>query len=160
MSFPRTRTLSVCLCFAFGSFLLAGCGGSSDAPEMGYVTGTVKMDGKPLKNALVTFRPQDHETARQSVGTTDDNGEYELKYSLRETGVMLGNHQVTISTAGMGGGEYGENGGQQGTGEKVPAQYNVKTELTAVVEPGSQTIDFVDLKSEGEIIEQNDGEGY
>jgi len=156
-----TSFLRFCCLMAASLIMLSGCGGASDTPEMGYVTGTVKMDGKPLKNALVTFRPQDHETARQSVGTTDEQGFYELKYSLRETGAMLGKHQVTISTAGMASGEYGADGEGSGqTGEKVPAQYNVKSELTAVVEPGTQTIDFLDLTSEGEIVEQNDGEGY
>ena len=123
-------------------------------PDVGFVTGTVKMDGKPLPNALVTFIPMDHETARQSVGTTNDQGEYELKYSLREKGAMLGKHRVSISTAGMA--DESEGNGEGGGGEKVPAQYNVNTELTATVEGGSQKIDFADLTSDGEIIEELD----
>jgi hypothetical protein len=138
------------------AFLISGCGGGpGDTPEMGTVTGTVKMDGKPLKKALITFIPLDHEKARQSVGTTDENGDYELKYSLRETGAMLGKHKVTISTAGLSENEYSEN---SGGGEKVPARYNVNSELTAIVKPGTQTIDFLDLTSEGEIIEVDDSE--
>jgi len=138
--------------------LISGCSGPGDTPDMGTVTGTVKMDGKPLSNALITFVPLDHEKARQSVGTTDENGDYELKYSLRETGAMLGKHKVTISTSGMSENEYGSGGGGGGGGEKVPARYNVNSELTATVEPGSQTIDFLDLTSKGEIIDVKDSD--
>lgn len=144
------------LAFSLMPLLMFGCGGAGDMPDVGYVTGTVKMDGQPLSNALVVFIPMDHENARQSVGTTDENGEYELRYSLREDGAMLGKHKVTISTAGMT--DESEEGGEGGGGEKVPAQYNVSTELTAEVKPGKQTIDFLDLSSEGEIVDVSDTE--
>src|SRR5262245_49070668 len=53
-----------------GGALLAGCSGG-DRPELGYVSGTVTMDGEPLVGVIVTFKP---EQGRPAVDVTDADG--------------------------------------------------------------------------------------
>ncbi|MCR9293891.1 MAG: DUF4198 domain-containing protein [bacterium] len=138
--------------------LIAGCGNSS----IGRVTGTVHLDGQPLEGAVITFYPVTAGAAAQgmrgggaSYGRTDAEGKYELVYNRDEKGAELGEHKVVITTLEEGGGgDYGA-----GSPEKLPKRYNVETELTATVTSGSNTIDFLDLTSEGEKQEAR-GERY
>jgi hypothetical protein len=116
-----------------------GCGGG----DVGYVEGTVTMDGNPLPDALVTFQP---ESGRPSYGRTDGNGRYELIYTKDAKGAVPGKHTVTISTLQEG----DPDAGGKSIPEKVPAKYNTNTELTREVTPGSNKLDF-ELSSEGEI---------
>ena len=67
---------------------LIGCGGDSDLPDLGSVTGTVTLDGKPLPNATVEFTPVDG--GRPSVAMTEDDGEYELEYTPGNFGATPG----------------------------------------------------------------------
>ncbi|TWT55635.1 hypothetical protein KOR42_27620 [Thalassoglobus neptunius] len=133
-------------------FLTAvGCGGG-DLPNMGYVSGTVKMDGKPLENAVITFQP---EHARPSYGRTDAEGYYELVYTGDNKGATVGTHQVKISCTELPESS-GEEGGYENSGrgkEIVPAKYNALTELTFDVEPGSNEANF-DITSEGEVVQE------
>ena len=76
-------------------FLGCGGGGPSDVPELGSVTGTVTVDGKPAANVTVAFAPEGG--GRPSTGTTDAEGEYELIYSSTNTGAMVGKHSVSLS---------------------------------------------------------------
>jgi hypothetical protein len=153
-----TRRLHNSLAFLASINILigvSGCSSDDGTPELGQVTGSIKLDGQPLANARVEFHPTDHEQGRVSFGTTDSEGNYELKYSLRATGAMLGKHEVRITTEGTGT-EYSADGSEIAAKQKVPAVYNVKSELTAEVKPGSQEIDFLDLESKGEIIVNDD----
>lgn len=135
--------------------LETGCGGS-DLPELGYVEGTVKMDGKPMANVVLTFQP---DKARPAYGKTDENGWYELTYTDGNPGATIGKHNVKISSAdGQGDGEdesyeEGEGGDYEdgesenaSRGEKIPAKYNQMSELIREVTAGDQVIDF-DLES-------------
>lgn len=127
----------------FAALFLAGCGG-----DLGYVSGTITMDGAPLPNARVMFYPQNEGAG--SAGRTDKNGYYELYLGRSGKGAVKGEHLVQISTGDEGGG-YGDDGSEnRGSRETVPAKYNVRTELTATVNGGSNSIDF-DLNSEGKI---------
>jgi hypothetical protein len=122
--------------FIIGALLLAlGCGPPSDQPELGLVTGTVTLDGKPLPNVWVGFAPT---TGRSSMGLTDKDGHYKLDYLYDTPGAKVGQHTVTITTP-----QEDESGGLvPNFKELVPAQYNTKTTLTAVVESGENKIDF------------------
>lgn len=144
----------ILLFFGCIQFLLTGCSGDDGTPELGQVTGVVKMDDKPLPNALVEFHPQDHETGRHSSATTDEDGYYKLEYSLRASGAMLGKHTVKITTQGVET-EYASDGSEIASKQKVPAKYNVKSELVEEVKAGSQKINF-DLDSKGEIVQVDD----
>lgn len=62
---------------------------------MGYVSGTVTMDGERLPDAEVVFLPLDGQ--RVAMGRTDSRGRYELMYSSTVDGAMAGRYRVTIS---------------------------------------------------------------
>lgn len=76
---------------------LSGCGGSTsaDLPDLVPVEGRVTMNGEPLAGATVTFKPQ-VSGVNSSVGVTDDDGRYKLRYS-RDAGAVVGTHKVTVS---------------------------------------------------------------
>ncbi|MEW4531444.1 MAG: hypothetical protein ACF8PG_17935 [Maioricimonas sp. JB045] len=121
-----------------------GCSGSSDAPDLGRVSGTVTLNGEPLADATVVFVP---ERGRSSIAVTDASGQYSLQYTNDKSGAIIGQHTVRITTGKEGfEGEGGE--GRQAQAERVPPHYNTVSELKEEVTSGSNTIDF-DLKSDG-----------
>lgn len=146
-------------CLAFGLCVLllnlAGCGGVSDQPELGQVTGTITLDGKPLPRTAVMFQP---ENGRPATGRTDKDGKYELTYIRDTKGAKIGKNRVEI-----GGGEeeedeeeteafdadgepIAETPGPTSQKPAIPPKYNVRSELEADVQPGENTFNF-DLKS-------------
>lgn len=121
---------------ALCTILLAGCGGPD---KVGGVTGKVTLSGQPLPDAMVTFSPT-AEGATSGVGKTDSEGNYTLTFAADVEGAQEGENVVRIST-------YREanpdaDPPQPAVPEKVPAKYNVKTELKVEVKPGSNTFDF------------------
>ena len=115
----------------------SGCNTPSDQPELAPVSGVVTLDGKPLANKTVIFTPP---TGRPSMGTTNEDGEYELRYTMTIEGAIIGNHDVTITSPRD---EY-----DPSWRETVPRKFNSESTLTAEVEDKWQnTIDF-HLKSE------------
>lgn len=137
--------LAVCL-------ILPGCGGG-DKPELGTVSGTVKLGDEPLEGAEVEFSPV--EGGRPSIGTTDSNGYYELEYSAGTPGAIIGTHEVRIRTATT---KVNEDGTETEVPERIPAQYNDNTTLKKEVEAGSNEINF-DLKKSGKISQpEKDGD--
>ena len=130
------------LCLIVVMLVTDGCGGGpADAPDLGQVTGTVTLDGKPLAGAEVQFLPED---GRPSTGVTDAAGKYELAYTGESRGAKIGKHRVQIRT-----GRYveKENGETEMTEESLPAKYHDKSELTADVVAGENTVNF-DLTSQ------------
>jgi hypothetical protein len=113
---------------------LPGCGARSD---LGEVRGRVLLDGHPLPDATVQFVPIENQGG-PAYGRTDANGEYRLMYSRTVYGAVLGKNQVRITTADR----LDEGGYEKLVPERVNAKYNRNSELVAVVEPGSQVIDF------------------
>lgn len=135
--------------------LMVGCGGpTGDRPDVGEVTGVVKMDGVPLANASVTFQPS---SGRPSRGVTNEEGQYELMYIRDDPGAKTGDHSVMISTYRSADPD-AEDGPVQAMAETVPAQYNIKTGLKANVKAGENEINF-DLESKGEIIDPEKDDG-
>ncbi len=130
---PLSGPPAVALAMLAAMLLLipAGCGGSKDRPALGQVHGHVTFDGKPLAHAGVVFRPQEV-AGRESMGITDDNGEYVLKYIRDDLGAALGKNSVRIST---------QRSNDPRT-ETVPERYNKKTTLSRDVKPGDNEIDF------------------
>ena len=121
------------------ALFLAGCS-ASEYGDLGLVTGTVTLDGEPYPNAEITFAPQ---TGRPSSGMTDEQGHYQLRYIRETMGALPGEHRVRISTTPPL-----RDPSYRGPAFKdpIPAKYNRRTELTAMVEKGPNTFDF-DLKS-------------
>lgn len=116
-----------------------GCGRS----DMGTVTGTVTLDGKPLAEAFVEFVPTGGQGSTSS-GRTDSSGEYELMFSRDVRGASLGPATVRITTRDV---STDDQGNEIWLPEKVPGRYNAKSELSVEVKPGSNRFDF-DLKSD------------
>ena len=131
------------LCIACSLAALAGgCGGNENLSE---VSGTVRLDGEPLNDALVVYSPTSGGTT--AYGRTDESGRYRMYFKDDEPGAWLGENRVRIST-----GDVGATGGA-GKPERVPDVYNVKSDLTVEVKPGENTFDF-ELKSDaGELIQ-------
>ena len=127
---------------AFGLLgLIAGCSGGGDTPELADVSGRVTFDGSPLSEATVIFQP---DAGRPSAGKTDTDGNYELKYTSRNSGAKVGKHKVIISKEISAPGR----GGESVWKETVPATYNQDTTLTAEVTAGHNEHNF-DLLTEG-----------
>ena len=135
--------------------VLAGCGGRpAGYPETAPVRGVVMLDGKPLIGASVSFVPA---AGRSSAGMTDDDGRYELSYTGRIKGAMLGSHRVMLSK------RVPDSAYQMSAQEKemlasgdyflplvemLPERYHgIESELSAEVKPGRNVIDF-ELTSE------------
>ena len=119
--------------FAFLALAFVGC---TDSPAGAKVTGTVLLDGQPLADATVTFYPVDG--SRSSIGITDAQGKYTLRFSASVYGAVVGDHTVDIRMDT-------EEGDSEAV-EKVPARYNTKTELKETLKSGSQVVNF-DLKT-------------
>lgn len=117
----------------------AGCGGGTD-PVL--VEGVVTLDGKPVDGVTVMFRP---EVGRPSVGKTDADGRYTLRYTSERAGAVPGKHVVSISLLGDESGS-DESNGRRPRQEPIPARYNAKSQLTALVAGPRMTISF-DLES-------------
>jgi hypothetical protein len=111
-----------------------GCGGG---PELGTVTGTVTLDGRPVPNAFVVFTPKG--PGRPSQTKTDAEGRYSLKFNASQEGALIGTHIVTVSTA-----DITDDG--QNIKEIIPAAYNRQGSIEAVVQSGVNVIDL-ELKS-------------
>lgn len=135
--------LPKCILFSSLLLLLTGCSsGSGEAvPDLADVSGVVTMDGSPLVNAKVIFEPLEttgKARRRASSATTQEDGSYSLEYNEDASGASLGKHRVMIIKLT----DNPEDAGKQ----LVPTKYNDKSELTADVKAGGNTINF-DLKS-------------
>jgi len=103
-------------------------------PELADVSGVITLDGEPLANAGIMFQP---EFGRPAFATTDSQGGYSLRYSEGSKGGAIGTNYVYIRT------EIGsEDGGPPVVKEKLPVRYHEKTELTANITSGKNTINF------------------
>ncbi len=134
---PGLLLAAICCLLVVG---LSGCGGSSGGPKLGTVKGSVTLNGEPLAAAVVTFHPVNVE-GTYSTARTDASGNYELIFSRQSKGALVAEHRVTISTGGDGD-EEDEEGNPISREERVPAQYNTKSELVRQVEPGANVINF------------------
>lgn len=105
-NFPRfVRRESILLIMS--SLVASGC--STPTPEVGIVTGKVKLDGKPLSEVSVLFTPEAQSTELNpaSGAITDTTGRFELQYSMPNSrdlsaphtgaGAVLGWHRVIVS---------------------------------------------------------------
>jgi len=124
----------------------SGCG-RHDGPELGQVKGTVLLDGQPLSHALLIFQPQGG-SGSYSVGITDSKGAYRLEYTRSQKGALVGSHEVSISTAIESSTDLDTKENPKMAKERIPPQYNKKTELIREVKEESNTLDF-QLESEG-----------
>lgn len=110
------------------SMVLPGCSDSApDKPELGSVKGVVSLDGQPLAGVSIYFKPS---VGRQSIATTDDQGNYEAMYMIDEAGVKVGECSVTLEW------------GPDGSGPAIPPKYGANSELKLTVKQGENTYDI------------------
>ena len=110
---------------AASAALVVGCS-REEGPELAPVSGRVLMNGRPLSNVRVVFS-LGH--SRPSTGITDEDGNYELRYTISHNGALPGEHQVRFYK--LEGAD--EEGGQTLAGD---------VELVREVKPGNNVFDF------------------
>ena len=119
-----------------------GCGGA----KVGSVSGKITLDGKPLANARVNFQPVGEGKLNPGIGSfgkTDVNGEYTLRLiDDSGPGAIAGKHEVRISAFGEDRNLKPDDDRNRGPADKVPARYNVNTELKFDVRRGDNTANF------------------
>lgn len=145
------RLNSMLIVLGISMLFQPGCS-QSDQPELGKVTGTITLDGKPLSGVAVVYQP---ESGRPARGMTDAEGKYELTYIRQTKGTKVGPNRVEIAPSEDGEAEEAESADEESqsvtkrsTSRKptIPARYNVRSELKADVKAGENTFHF-DLKS-------------
>ena len=131
-TFTRASTAAA---LSLTAVALLGCS-RTGGPPLGKVSGVVTLDGQPLADAIVTFAPA---TGRPSQGMTGSDGRYTLAYTVEQSGAIVGDHVVRISTEG-----YVERpgGAVEQMKERVPPQYNAQSTLTATVKAGTNDFPF------------------
>ena len=126
---------------------LVGCGGPSDQPELGQVTGTITLDGEPLSGVAVVFQP---DSGRPARGRTDADGRYKLTYIRETLGTKVGRNRIEIApdedaeesdTEDVANPDAQQQPVKSGK-PAVPARYNTSSELEADVKPGDNIFNF------------------
>ncbi|MCA1685447.1 MAG: hypothetical protein LC745_05575 [Planctomycetia bacterium] len=134
---------AVAVSFAVLGLNLAGCGGGDNLPREA-VSGTVAVEGKPLKTGLITFLPDSPDVTTQGGGNV-----IEGKYTIpRDQGLVPGKYKVVVSSPEDKPAEITDkafNNNAPGMPptlpkEVIPAQYNDKTLLTAEVTAGGKNV--------------------
>lgn len=104
---PRKKLMRACdipglcglvTCSLLG--LLSGCGAETAAkglPGTVAVTGVLRMDGKPLSDAVVTFVPSGATKGVECIGTTSESGTFTLQQIRGGTGAPPGEYRVIVS---------------------------------------------------------------
>jgi hypothetical protein len=139
-------TLRICLIFLAG-LTIAGCNsGGKIVP----VSGVVKLEGKPLANAHISFQPEAPKGSQLagtgSYGVTDANGSYVLKMvDTDQPGAVVGTHRVEINLKGV---EDDRDPKLRPPVKRLPAKYNSTSELQFKVEASGSTAANFDLKSQ------------
>lgn len=92
---PRSLALFV----AVAAALLHGCGGRTDVPPLGKVSGMVTYRGKPLGTGMVVFSPlleSEASTGQLATGVIGKDGSYYLTTFDDGDGALVGEHLVTV----------------------------------------------------------------
>jgi len=115
--------------------LSSGCGASRSTAE-----GVVTYDGKPVTAGVISFLASDAKAGGSGGGTILD-GKYRLP---PEVVLKPGTYRVEIRWAKPTGRKIRSETGEdlEVTEEGLPEKYNARSELTADVKSGSNTIDF------------------
>ena len=118
--------------------VFVGCGGGQDGPEQYSVTGTVTLDGKPLPEGMIAFEA-DPPDGKAPDHATITNGGYSAEVSEGKKKVQI-THKVTEMVP-MGDTK------MEMENETIPAQYNVRSKLSADVKADTENTFYFELKS-------------
>jgi hypothetical protein len=130
----RAVVILVAGCFGFG------CSGAGDELPRQAVSGTVSLDGEPLKKGTIRFIPatQGNQSASVEGGAMIESGGFSIPRD--PAGLVPGSYQVAIyggGSAASGRDAKGPvTGGPSPKKESIPAKYNAKSTLTAEVKKG------------------------
>lgn len=137
------------------ALLLVGCRPPQEK-NVAPVSGTVRMDGKPLENVKVLFVPLErNKNGKQepvAFAVTDAKGHYTLAHRGGGHGAAIGRNQVWLSTrqTEKKKNAAGEIETVEVREELIPAKYNTATQLVVdVPAKGMKNANF-ELKSGGE----------
>lgn len=131
--------------------VIAGCGPKT--VRVAKVTGRVTLDGKPLPKASVTFVPmaskENLNPGPTAQGMTDAEGRYQLSVDVSTPGAVVGKCRIYITTilSDPAIDERDAGGPVRKVRDKVPAKYNMGTELEFDVPPGGTAEANFDLTS-------------
>jgi len=122
-----------------------GCS-SGNGPDRAHVQGDVKVDGVPLEKGSIDFFPVDG-TQGPSAGGVIENGKYDLALGK---GPAVGRNRVEIHGVKKTGRKVPDHMApgtmRDETVEAVPADFNTNSTLVRDIAPGSNVVDFNDLK--------------
>ncbi len=100
--------------------VVSGCGWFS-SPHPVAVSGTIKLNGTPLKSGVISFRPVDRDRGSFASGQTDQDGHYKVETLFVGPGILPGDYLVGILA-------------QEDSTKYTPEEYN------ALVGPGKPGI--------------------
>ena len=151
----HVRLVREIACLALALTPCFGCG--RDSPQA-TVEGTLRLDGKPLDNCLITFLPEPGQEGHRphSTGLTDRHGSYRLRYDNGQEGAAIGWHRVTVQDLSVSTGMHRRDHGtvdmeMDETSPPPPARRSrvaprytspPDTPLRKQVKPGHQVIDL------------------
>lgn len=150
----RPRRVAPWACLAAVLMAPSGCG-RDDPPAA--VEGTLRMNGRPLDNCLITFLPEPggEATGPHSSALTDARGHYRLRLDDQRPGAAVGRHRVTVQDLSVSTGVRRQDHGAVDKDveetpplpprpSRVPASYAspADTPLRRETKPGPQVIDL------------------
>lgn len=117
-----------------------GCTSDTSGPDMHVVQGTVTFDGQPVESGRILFRQTEGDGRAYSTEIVD--GSYKLE-------VKEGPSEIAITASRLIPGKFDHsNGTPEQMGEMyIPAKYNQKTQLNALVTSGGENQFAFDLLS-------------
>ena len=154
---PGAQVRGVCQAASLLLAVAACFGCARDSPPA-TVEGTVRLDGEPLDNCLISFLPEPGQEVRRphSTGLTDRHGSYRLRCDNQQRGAAIGWHRVTVQDLSVSSGVRRRDHGavdleMEETAppppvrpSRVPKPYTSAsdTPLRKEVKPGHQVIDL------------------
>jgi len=128
--FVRSALVLACSLFA------VGCGRNADGPQR--VSGTVKLNGEPLDQGVISFVDPANSTA--AGGALIKDGRYDIP---AEHGITAGKYRVTISSpsgTSVTPEEYAAGKTAMASQERISEKYNTSSTLEAEVTAGGKNV--------------------
>lgn len=146
MKMESTMNLrKACVAVLLPILFTLGCS-SGNGPDRAQVKGEVKVDGVPLEKGSIDFFPVDG-TQGPSAGGVIENGKYDV---ARGKGPAVGRNRIEIHGVKKTGRKVPDHMApgtmRDETVEAVPADFNTNSTLVREIAPGSNVVDFNDLK--------------